>query len=645
MVNDSVNSVPMWSIRTIDEDIDVYRMYGNNENLFSMKIHYAGMFTPQPGRAYVNGNSAKVKLYYHFRKPDGDLDTGMHALGNDHDVRKFANRQNINLKLEEVNHTYNDSTSVIKEIEDDVMLEMQITKLKPRKPVKGQSAKKLMLKWIGKPNVGVVDHDNDFVPFLDLDRLDVADREIPQFVGKGKSVLETVEEDEIARGGGNETETNNVINVEEGSDSEDDSDSGQGSESESSDGNDSGELVDDENPVEYVQVDMDTFDKSNVDTLDVDDRHGEFNANEEIDVDLDVIHNEEFESASYKDGLDRVRGIIPVFKPTSNHGLSQGDGPSQVTAPINKLGSTPKEKWTKAKVSASKGTDYSLKSGSQSRSVGPKTLKALYGCLSAHAQIQACLDPPLSKSKIGDSETWQVKTYDLEHKCLQSRKIKYCTANLLFEGIMDQIESNLKIPIKAIQDQLQKKYQVEISRMKAFRAKSKVVDHYTRVCKGIHDEEDSDSQKSIAKCVRPLTPTATRLFQAIKDEASEYTCNFNGGHLYGVFRPWQDQQVMDVLHWIHEGHPTFTTSIPLGASKKRERNLMEKTFQCGSSGRNVAAKKTKTANSTNPTQASQSTQASTSPAMRKNKGKAIADSSQKSGMQVRRSQRNVLKLG
>ncbi|GJX52719.1 mutator type transposase, partial [Tanacetum coccineum] len=41
---------------------------------------------------------------------------------------------------------------------------------------------------------------------------------------------------------------------------------------------------------------------------------------------------------------------------------------------------------------------------------------------------------------------------------------------------MDQIESNLEVPIKEIQDQLQKKYQVDVSRMKAFRAKSKAVD-------------------------------------------------------------------------------------------------------------------------------------------------------------------------
>ncbi|GJU45246.1 hypothetical protein Tco_1202512, partial [Tanacetum coccineum] len=325
-----------------------------------------------------------------------------------------------------------------------------------------------------EPNVGAVDqgqasqvtkeigeNKNDFDPFLDLDTLDDADMEISKSVGKGKGGLETVEENEIIIGGGNETKINDVIDVEEGSDSE------------SSNGTDSDELVDKENRVEHIHVDMDTFDKSNVDKLDVEDRQGKFNSNEEIDVDLDVINNEEFKSALDEYGLERVRkrklkqlrkqnkpkhgdvhkyyfykndkqrvraecrGKIPVFKPTGNDGLSQGAGPSQVTGPNNEPGSSQKEKWTKGKISASKGIDYSPNSGSQSRVVGGK--------------------PKL-------------------RKCLQSRKIKYCTANFLSEEIMDQIESNLEVPIKAIQDQLQKKYQVEVSMMKAFRAKSKAVD-------------------------------------------------------------------------------------------------------------------------------------------------------------------------
>jgi hypothetical protein len=288
------------------------------------------------------------------------------------------------------------------------------------------------------------------------------------------------------------------------------------------------EIVDNDNPLEHVDVDMDNFDKDNANTMGQDAR--EFNADEGIEVNVEVMDNEEFDSADEEDDLDRVRqkklkqlkkqhksltagvhkyyfyvgqefgsreevkkrvqlhsvetrrelyfkkndklrvraecrGTIPVFEPTSNDGMSDGAGPSQVSGPNSKVGSSLKEKMTKSKISAR----CSPKSGSKSKSIGGKPNLR---------KIAANQCPwALLVSKVGDTETWLVKTYDDEHRCLQSRKNKYCTANFLSEGIMDQIETNPEIPNKSIQDQLQKKYQLEISRMKAFRAKTKAVDH------------------------------------------------------------------------------------------------------------------------------------------------------------------------
>nr|GEX72930.1 hypothetical protein [Tanacetum cinerariifolium] len=59
----------------------------------------------------------------------------------------------------------------------------------------------------------------------------------------------------------------------------------------------------------------------------------------------------------------------------------------------------------------------------------------------------------------------------------KSRKIKYCTADFLSEDIIEQIETNPEILIKAIQEQLQRKFQLEVSRMKAFTAKPKAVEN------------------------------------------------------------------------------------------------------------------------------------------------------------------------
>ena len=79
---------------------------------FSIRLHYGGSFTGSPGRRYINGYSKIVDeldsdefsvheidaivedlgndghkiMFYHFLKPDYDLDSGLQPLGNDQDV-------------------------------------------------------------------------------------------------------------------------------------------------------------------------------------------------------------------------------------------------------------------------------------------------------------------------------------------------------------------------------------------------------------------------------------------------------------------------------------------------------------------------------------------------------------------------------
>ncbi|GJR58101.1 hypothetical protein Tco_1500263 [Tanacetum coccineum] len=51
-----VASISMWSMRSSQEEIDVYEAYATQEAPFSLKIHYTGCFTESPGRKYVNGD-------------------------------------------------------------------------------------------------------------------------------------------------------------------------------------------------------------------------------------------------------------------------------------------------------------------------------------------------------------------------------------------------------------------------------------------------------------------------------------------------------------------------------------------------------------------------------------------------------------
>ncbi|GJX22349.1 hypothetical protein Tco_0226794 [Tanacetum coccineum] len=80
--------------------------------------------------------------------------------------------------------------------------------------------------------------------------------------------------------------------------------------------------------------------------------------------------------------------------------------------------------------------------------------------------------PKKDITRNGDKAKWLVKTYKDEHKCLQSKKIKHCTSTLLAKHITYLLIMNPEIPVKAIQEQMQKKFHVVVSKTKAFRAKA-----------------------------------------------------------------------------------------------------------------------------------------------------------------------------
>ncbi|GJU14609.1 heat stress transcription factor B-4-like protein [Tanacetum coccineum] len=71
------------------------------------------------------------------------------------------------------------------------------------------------------------------------------------------------------------------------------------------------------------------------------------------------------------------------------------------------------------------------------------------------------------------TQNWVVKTHKDTHTCLQSREIKHYTYKFLSEKIFEQVRANPYILVKAVQDQLQRELEVQISMSKAFRAKAK----------------------------------------------------------------------------------------------------------------------------------------------------------------------------
>ncbi|GKB58398.1 benzoate carboxyl methyltransferase [Tanacetum coccineum] len=126
--------------------------------LFSIRLHHGGSFTSSPGRSYINGqthivdeldsdefsvheidsiveelgNDGHKVMFYHFLKPDSDLDYGLQPLGSDQDVlfmakyveegHKLIDEVEIEEDVEVLNNDYFESDSDEEnelELEDD----------------------------------------------------------------------------------------------------------------------------------------------------------------------------------------------------------------------------------------------------------------------------------------------------------------------------------------------------------------------------------------------------------------------------------------------------------------------------------------------------------------------------------------------
>ncbi|GKB89120.1 hypothetical protein Tco_0961392, partial [Tanacetum coccineum] len=74
---------------------------------------------------------------------------------------------------------------------------------------------------------------------------------------------------------------------------------------------------------------------------------------------------------------------------------------------------------------------------------------------------------------VGDNLEWVVRTLKNDHLCQQSREIRACTSTFLSQHVVDLLHTNPQIPIKAVQEHMQKQFQVGVSKTKAFRAKTK----------------------------------------------------------------------------------------------------------------------------------------------------------------------------
>ncbi|KAK1425169.1 hypothetical protein QVD17_20515 [Tagetes erecta] len=176
-----------------------------------------------------------------------------------------------------------------------------------------------------------------------------------------------------------------------------------------------------------------------------------------------------------------------------------------------------------------------------------------------------------------------ISTYNPQHTCLQSRSVKAFTADWLSKEILMEIQSNPDIPIKAIQEKMQQKYNMTVSKMKAFRAKTQALNqarsYFTgraktdvllnNMCEVLNSRLVDGRDKpiitalefvreylmkrivNVGKVIEQkndfLTLNVKKKFDIIKNEANNLTVKWNGGQKYQVTCYNGEQYVVDVV--------------------------------------------------------------------------------------------------
>ncbi|CAI9286511.1 unnamed protein product [Lactuca saligna] len=475
--------------------------YGGNRCWTSLLLYHGGEFTKFPGRKYIKGKQTYIDLldmdtfsvhdidemmeqlgyvdegiplYYHFKRPFSDLDFGLFALGSDQDVRHLgtfiSKHKLIEVYIEHGKtqlHTYtmspNQAKVQIKEI------------IEPP-----SCSRRLFLDWYDTGETNVVGdaskEANEGNPCVEVE------------IGDKFEHTNEVEFRDGNKGGEDpwsEFESGDMfedINEEEfGSGDNFDDDSGY----KSSESDDIDFYVDNDNILDDVEVDMNDFN----DNIDMDAEWvGGMNDNvvqEENEVGElnEVLNNEVLLSGSSSDEgpVGQRKKTIKAIQRAHENDEANVAEPFYILQTFN----TAQEFKERVKVHAietRRELGFEKNDKNRVRVVCRGTIPKL-GNLDKSGEGQQEVNNEdeekcpwsLYASKWKRDINWMVKSYNKEHRCLQTRNVKACTYKFLAKKITTQVESNPTIPIRALQEQLQRDYQVGLSKMKVFRARTEAL--------------------------------------------------------------------------------------------------------------------------------------------------------------------------
>ncbi|GJU69080.1 mutator type transposase [Tanacetum coccineum] len=437
----------------------------------TLKIHHGGWFTPIPSRSYISGHVSSVNvvdigefclhdlkdmvvklgygaedlMYCHFLIPSLGLDYGLHSLNVDADVLEMSKYvKDYKIILVYVEH----KSSIVETI--------------MKKLSKEQSASS-----VARPNV--VESDVD--PFDGLDEILGTSSTADDFsFGKFKEV---------------EVEANTESKEEE-RDTKGNDTSGSDSEDLDYDPNHDDVYDDDEHIVKEVHVNMNNF------SFTADPKHDKSIGVVDVqEDDLDVIDYDLF--GSDLDGeIDSQRRI--QLRELRRIGKKKNKGPNKYYFYLGQQFSSKeivKRRVKKHSVETRRQLILVKNDNERVRVRCEGTIPALVpyvaidtnmdknvfsqtkGGPAIRENINSGKQNILGKDKTleGKECIWEVRTLYEDHTCIQSRAIKACTSRFLANHVIKSLANNPDILMRSVQDQMQKQFEVGVSKMKAFRAK------------------------------------------------------------------------------------------------------------------------------------------------------------------------------
>nr|KAJ0199185.1 hypothetical protein LSAT_V11C600340960 [Lactuca sativa] len=495
--------------------------------MFSIRLNYGGVFTKFPGRKYIKGKMKYIdgidsdlfsvhdmdeimelldcvepgkSIYYHLKRPTWDLDFGLYALGCDEDINHFRSYVYEHKVIEVYTefwetklHTYqmspNPAKIKIHEIPESLFRKRLLLTWSNSGDGPSEEALTLPETILEQPPVTLsetVDSTPAYIPRIESPLIEPMMGSTCPNVDGWDDTFEWCEPF-----GGTPMEQDEPNSEKIGEDSQASKDIHDSEDNEDSkDSQDSDYIVNEYNLLDDSEVDMKNF------HLNIDKEVewvGSFpNDRDEAvegDEELEVIDTKELVSASSSDegeASKKKKKIRDLQRAHKNEAAVVKD-----PFYIHQTFSTTKEVKQQIylhSIQTRRELEFVKNDKNRIRLVCKGTIPNL-GILETGGTSKSNdkVGPSQKKKKVKDVSVllvskwkkdinWTIKTYEKQHTCLQTRKIKACNYKFLSEQIIDTMESNPEIPLRALREMLEKKYQVGLSDMKVHTAKTKALE-------------------------------------------------------------------------------------------------------------------------------------------------------------------------